>query len=942
LLRSAAPFTLGALADSRDTELRGTGSPWVWPAVLAIASVCTFATDGLFRWVAVALVIIAVTHVWPTIRVRLAASPSAQMWPARLPIAVLVGLAGWMLLPLVGGEPPASRDHAIHYFQARILVDEMLPSGRLSGWTESFNHGFPFGEGYPSLGVLWVSAAHLLSFGVIDLRTSYAWGLLAVWALSLWGVWRIAAAIATDVRARRDDTAKDDDVMSRWAGCAGAFAWLLDPGTARQGGWSYLMFHGVWPQQLSTALWIAALVWMLRALRSPTPRNLAIAAILLAGSLLAHPFGLLTAAGSAVAIIVVAITADDVRAWPSGRVRIVLAMHGLAIALAVAGMATFLAASSELGRSPVAWSELGELAVRLATGDLLAGPWAWSGALVVVGLALALWTGRASAWLVAGLCCGMLLLGSREAITTLRLDLVASGFKNLQFPRFAIAVKPLAFALAGAALAVVGRALFGALASAKPMLGTRHRFVIAIVIAPAVSAMLGRADLFARRPVASIDTLAGSELAHAEQALRDALVAEREHTAHMRVAFLRSEMGGGTYPLFAIADAGADAVLDGHVATVNFDHLIERRTPSVLRRIGVTHVIHDRPLGDNDAELAAVIEPIGTYGPYELARLGVEPDTAPRLLDGDGTVVEIEHTAERRLFDVETTGATLELAQAPSDRWQWSLDGEPLESTFTTVRGGIELLAVELPRGGRVMLEYVTRPSERWGRWISLGALVIALVMLVGTRPLQLAERLHSEAALKIIRISFALGAVMLLVLIARRQATQLAVTWHEYADRRVFTSRRGGFAEPPPFARELSNDAGITITRAARPVCDGILGKDALVDCEEGDYRPNPSFVYIDPYLYRCVAVGVAAGDTATIRLGDPGDRIVAFAMRRGKDGRGRHLRFGKDGTLQTLGNRRAELYFDGTEHEGGAVLTIENGGEDPELVCVGAAQFE
>jgi hypothetical protein len=155
-----------------------------------------------------------------------------------------------------------------------------------------------------------------------------------------------------------------------------------------------------------------------------------------------------------------------------------------------------------------------------------------------------------------------------------------------------------------------------------------------------------------------------------------------------------------------------------------------------------------------------------------------------------------------------------------------------------------------------------------------------------------------------------------------------------------VFT-RRNGFTEPQPFLRELTHGDGIAITRADRPACDGILGKDALVDCEEGDYRPSPSFVYIEPYLYRCVSVGIAAGDTATIQLGEPGERIVGFAMRRGKDSRGRHLRFGTDGTMQTLGNRRAELYFDGTTSMP-SVLTIENGSEEAELVCVGAAEFE
>jgi hypothetical protein len=124
--------------------------------------------------------------------------------------------------------------------------------------------------------------------------------------------------------------------------------------------------------------------------------------------------------------------------------------------------------------------------------------------------------------------------------------------------------------------------------------------------------------------------------------------------------------------------------------------------------------------------------------------------------------------------------------------------------------------------------------------------------------------------------------------------------------------------------------------------VCDGLLGKDALVDCEEGDFRPIPSFQYIDPYLYRCVAFGVAAGDTATVRLGTPGDHVAGFVLRRGADGKGRHLRFGTGRALQVLGNRRADLHFEPRDTVHGAVVTLENAGDGPELLCVGAARFE
>ncbi len=906
------------------------------PALVLVGAAAALGMDGMLRWIAMATMLAALPSAWVVVRgpEHLAAVPARAC--AVVPALLVVVASTWMLWPLVIGEPPASRDHAIHYFQARILVDEMLPSGRLSGWTERFNHGFAFGEGYPTLGVLWVSAAHLVSFGAIGLRTSYAWGLLGVWALSLWGVWRIAAAVATDVRVRQRGEGTEHDAFAHWAGCAGAMAWLVDPGAARQGGWNYLMFHGVWPQQLSTALWIAAVVVMLGALRRPSLRSLALAAILLAASILAHPFGLLTAAASAVGIFVVAIVAPDATRWSGARVPLLLGMHVFAAALAAAGVATFFAAAGELGRSPVAWSELGELAARLATGELLAGTWAWTGGFAIVGVALALWSGRAAAWLAAGLCCGLLLLGSREAITVLRLDLVASGFKNLQFPRFAIALKPVAFALSGVALAVVVAATVPWLRAACGD-SARRRLFVAVVIAPGIAAMLGRADLFAHRPVAAIDTLAASGLAEAEQALREALIAEREVTpGTMRVAFLRAQMGGGTYPLFAIGDAGVAAVLDGHVATVNFDRLIERRSPQVLRRLGVTHIIHDRPLPDGEADLARLIEPVGTFGPYALGRFAQPPDTDARFVDGDGTASVVEHGPSRRVYDVQTGGATFEVPQAPSARWQFDLDGEPLESTTTSVRGGMELLAVFVPRSGRLTLTYVTHPSERRGRWISLVAGILALGMLPWGRPLGWCARVGTPGVLRGVRIGAIAVAGIGVAVVVRRQRDQLAVTWHEYADTRMYARE-----EPPGFVDDLTIAGEITVERSARPICDGVLGKDALVDCEEGDYRPNPSFVYLEPYLYRCVSFGIAPGDTATVKLGEGGDEVVGFASRSTRVGRGRGLRFGIGRRMQLLGNRRADLYFAGGENGDGAVLTLENGGDEVESVCVAAARF-
>lgn len=893
---------------------------------------------GLLQWIAAAVLLAGIPEIDRAIAKRVMADASRAQLRRAAPLALLVGCSLWLLWPLVLGQMPASRDHAIHYFQARILMDEMLPSGRLTGWTERFNHGFPFGEGYPVLGVLWACGAHVLSFGAIGLRQSYAWGLLAVWALTLWGSWSIARSIATDIRARRDPSASDDDTISRWAGCAGAMLWLLDPGASRQGGWEYLMFHGVWPQQLSTALWIASCVWTMRALAAPTTRRIALAAILLAGSLLAHPFGLLSAAASALGIAVVVCTVRDPRLRPAGGLRILAAIHLLGAALAAWGLATFFAAAGELGRSPVAWLELGEITARLMTGELFAGTWTIGGPAVVIGLGLALWSGRAHAWLAAGLVCGLLVLASRDAITTLGLDLLAAGFKNLQFPRFAITVKPVAYALGGAAIVIAVEAVRGMLRGHVREGSTPRRWFVALVLAPGLITVLQRGDVLVRRPVGSIDTLERSGLVEDERALRDALVAEAKITGGLRVAFLRSGMGGGTYPLLTLGDLGAAVVLDGHVATINFEHTIDRRSPDVLARLGVTHVLRDRPLADEERALTAAVTEVGRFGPYVLERFLEAPDDGPRFVRGNGDFVEIERAVQHRVWDVQTSGGTFEIPWAPSARWSWTLDGEPLESTSTSVRGGASILAVDLEHGGRLALDYRITEGERRAPWISGIALLIALVLVFVSRPFELSAWPPSPTRRRQLQVLAGAAAVVVVALAIRRSGNQRALTWTEYAGERLSARK----LDDVVFADDLTTTRAITVNRGIDAICDGVLGKDALADCEEGDYRINPSFFYIEPYLYRCVGFGIAAGDTVTVELGRPGDLVAGFLARRGPDRRSRELRYSFGDAIAVLGPRRADLLFRPEQFVGGAVMTIENRGGDAEQVCVGAARFE
>ena len=103
--------------------------------------------DGVPRWIAVAVL----ATVLPDL-VRAIPPTARRRFAAAAPTLLVVATGTVLLWDLVLGRPPVSRDHAIHYFQTSILVDELLPSGRLWGWTDRLNDGYPFGESYPVLG----------------------------------------------------------------------------------------------------------------------------------------------------------------------------------------------------------------------------------------------------------------------------------------------------------------------------------------------------------------------------------------------------------------------------------------------------------------------------------------------------------------------------------------------------------------------------------------------------------------------------------------------------------------------------------------------------------------------------------------------------------------------------------------------------------------------
>ena len=884
---------------------------------------------GLARWIGVAIGLVLLHELRSFPRVTALVGRLSRYAPYALVAALFVGLFADLLL----GRPPASRDHGIHYFQTHLLVHELLPTGRLWGWTDAFNNGYPYGENYPVLGYLLTGAAHLLSFETVPLRTSYAWGLAAVWVIGAVGVWWLAALVSREAGLAR---------ASAWAGAVGAALWLLDAGASRQGGWNYAMFHGVWPQQLSAALWVLSLPLTWRALQAPTPRRLCAAGLALGASVLAHPFGLLAAATSGGGWILALLLRrqDDA---PLPRPFAVWAIvHGIALLACGWWLAVFFGSAAAMQRSPVPWRPLGRISVGALTGELFDSHWAWFAPLFILGAIAIVRRGSALGLACLGLVLALLLLAANEALTILRLDLLVSGFKNLQFPRYAIEVKPIMFAVAGFGAVGIPAALRALAARDRDRPSRGRTLAIALVLAPFVTSAVEDVGRVATRPVGAIDVLEGSAFSDDDAELLEALRAQKDAMPEgtpMRVAFLRNKMSSATYALFAITDAEVDLVVDGHVPAVNFRHQVRRRVKG-YRRMGVTHVVHDRRLEDTETAFSEELEEIDRFGRFHLARYRTGA-YAPAWMSPDVAEVEVTRMDETGL-DATVTGLTrsakLTVLRAPHVRWSATWKGEPIEHVEPYIKHGVTSTQFEVESDGELQLRYAVSGIERGMGWVSLAVWILGIVALASGRALPLSTTpVPARLRRGLVVAAVVLGAFVLWFSAARQRAS-LEATWVEAA-KEIGYSRAD---DDPTFVRDLVEADALAIEVDPEPRCHGLLTRDVGSGCTDVDLRPHLHTLYRAPYLYRCLEFTVPPDGKAWVQLGDGGHDVVGTLLRREEGTTGEDLKFGIAFAPAELRTSKRDYRVDMRHNATGAVATIENNSRHSERFCISAAEVD
>jgi hypothetical protein len=646
-----------------------------------------------------------------------------------------------------------------------------------------------------------------------------------------------------------------------------------------------------------------------------------------------------------------------IRRLPGGQIRWLLIIHAFAVLACFGWLVTFLASAGEMSRSPVPWRPLGALATQLLAGELFRDHRAWIGPLMVIGLWVAIRRGRTMAWLGVGLVCAMFVLGSEASVTVLRLDLLVSAFKNLQFPRYSIALKPILYAFAG----IGGATLLARLrelptrdhpaSSSSAVRPAAARLLACVCLAPLLVGIVDDRSRLFPRPVGGVEALEGSPHAAVDAALLETLRAEAEALPDDRpltVAFLRGSMGGGTYPLFAITDADAKLVMDGHIPAVNYKYQVRRRHPSALRVMGVTHVLWDHPLGRNndDKTLDSELEVVGEFGVWKLGRLADGElragfDVAGKLEPEDVQVTRESATQIR--VEVAAGSGVVELPVGPDRKWVATRDdGSEVALEEVPVARGVPGLGLSFSGPGSITLDYRQPERERMAAWVSIVAWLVLLAALGSTRERVLAVRLESE---RTIRASWILGLATLAVVLVGsylRQEAKLTKTWQRVLDDHANTGWRLGDRKLAP-RLDLVDRGEYRVQRSTTDGCDGTLGKDAMAGCTQADARPRKGMVFRPPYLYRCLYVQVPARGNVEIELTglQPGDDLAAFFAREGQPFKQLELWMpGADKPVVPTGTqKRYHAYATAADRGDDATIELRNGAQHNQSLCLALA---
>lgn len=647
---------------------------------------------------------------------RASASSKRALLDGRLrrggPLALVIGMALWVVHPL-WRQTPLSYDHSTHLFKAWHFWTEMVPRGRLRGWSHFWAFGFPSDELVPFGEELWVCLFRALSLGQLSWMRTYALAFAAFILLK---------AVTAYVFTRR--------YFGTTAGIAGAAIALLDPGSGLEGGWNWHTYFGVWPVQLSMCFLILAFVSLGAVIERGSARRIAWAAFWIAAGTLSHQLAPLVLVLTTPLLLLDHAYAQRLntggavaeRPLAGGPGHYVAALGALAFgaALSAFSVVPFVARShhaQDLGWSSDSLAAVSHNLLTLRTFDNV---WAPVHALALLGAWFAFRERRPGALFCVGSGALLVFLSSDTLIADLHLERALSSVLKIETDRMLVAAKLFWFALAGHGLAEALRRPRRALATARWQRWLAWSFALACSCALVAPGAREFYDTQIRKDFVGEKERRywGDFKAFAEWSR--GLAQTPGEFYRIAYHFPLNDHLSTLAPVFN----GIPMYKVGSTPTQIFDKFPTSDEPELFEALGVKYVLSAYPLSRPDLDLE---RRFGELHWYRFNRFRPLPFTL--LGEGSAELIEFEPERIRIRLSGISAGTRLKVHLASYDRWHATLDGEAIPITSVPVFGVEYPMLMELPvRDGELVIEYVYRTAE----WLGLVLTLVSIAVFVG------------------------------------------------------------------------------------------------------------------------------------------------------------------------------------------------------------------
>jgi hypothetical protein len=615
------------------------------------------------------------------------------------PVVLALMPALWVSWPILV-EKPLSGDHATHLFKAWHLWSEMIPSGRLRGWSHFWGFGFPSDELVPFGSEVWVSLFHAVTFAQLDWLTTYA--------LSFAGL-MVFKTLAAFWFARR--------FFGSTVGVICAWITVLDPGAFLEGGWNWHSYWGVWPVTLAVSLVQLSLLRLDRVLARGRARDVALAGGWFGAALLTHQMALVAVVVSAPLLLV------DHHFRRHG-VRSRHVAHALGALLFGLGLSAFFFVPffSRTGDTQdLGWLgySLADASQRFVSFRTFQAVWMPIQGLGVAGIWFALRSRRPGRLFFVSAAGILVFLGTGVLINQFHLERVLPTLVKLEVNRMLLVAKLFWFPLAAYALVVLMR---GNEYGRRGKAGVKQRtlrWTIGVALAAALL-VPGYQHFYDTQIKKEIE----GESTHKYWAdIQDYLRWSRREQAaskeHYRIAYHMSR-GNHISTLAPVFD-NTPIYKVGYTPSQIFNKFPMTDEAPLFKALGVKYVMSSYPVQRPDLELERRFGELYVYRHKNY-------DPNPFTVTGGGLGKLLEFSSERIAIQLRGTSraSRVKVHVANYARWQATIDGRRVPISTVPVYGAEYPILMEIPaRDGELVIEYVYLPADWLGLLLTLAALPV-------------------------------------------------------------------------------------------------------------------------------------------------------------------------------------------------------------------------